>query len=380
MLTAARRLAKIAQRRVIVTSRRSLLLCAAILSLSITGMAPNGVRAVAPALPERLTDQDYWSLVSELSEPDGEFRSDNLLSNEIFLQYVIPDLLRGSKLNRVYLGVGPEQNFTYIAALKPKMAFIVDVRRGNLQLHLMYKALFELSSDRADFIFRLFSRKRPEGLTTKSTADEIFAAVHKAAPDKAESTDVLYKQNLKLLQDHLTRTRRLPLTPDDLKGIEYVYGQFSWYGPGLSYWSTGGRGGGRDAPTYWDLMVAEDGKGQNRSFLASEDNFLVLKELHQKNLLVPVVGNFAGPKAIRSVGRYLREREAVVSAFYLSNVEQYLTREGTLYSFICNVATLPLDASSLFIRSVRDSTFGPGVGLDSRTGNMPEEVKACAAR
>ena len=57
----------------------------------------------------------------------------------------------------------PEQNFTYIAALKPKMAFIIDIRRGNLQLHLMYKALFELSSDRADFIFRLFSRKRPEG-------------------------------------------------------------------------------------------------------------------------------------------------------------------------------------------------------------------------
>ena len=368
------------QRRVTVTSRRSLLLCAAILSLSITGMAPSGVRAIAPALPDRLTDQDYWSLVSELSEPDGEFQSDNLLSNEIFLQYVIPELLRGSKLSRAYLGVGPEQNFTYISALKPKMAFIVDVRRGNLQLHLMYKALFELSSDRADFIFRLFSRNRPEGLGTKSTTDEIFSAVHKAAPDKPESTDPLYKQNLKVIQDHLTRTRHLPLTTDDLKGIEYVYGQFSWYGPGLSYWSTGGRGGGRDAPTYWDLMVAEDGKGQNRSFLASEENFQVLKELHQKNLLVPVVGNFAGPKALRAVGRYLKEHEAVVSAFYLSNVEQYLTREGTLYSFICNVATLPLDASSLFIRSVRDSTFGPGVGLDSRTGNMPEEAKACAAR
>ncbi len=69
-------------------------------------------------------------------------------------------------------------------------------------------------------------------------------------------------------------------------------------------------------------MVAEDGKGQNRSFLASEENFLVMKELHQKNLLVPVVGNFSGPKALRSVGRYLKDREATVSAFYLSNVEQ----------------------------------------------------------
>jgi hypothetical protein len=366
-----------------VTSRRSLLLCAAILSLSLTGMAGNGVRAVAPALPDRLTDQDYWTLVSELSEPDGEFRSDNLLSNEIFLQYVIPDLLRSSKLSRAYLGVGPEQNFTYIAALKPKMAFIVDVRRGNLQLHLMYKALFELSSDRTDFIFRLFSQKRPEGLGPKSTADAIFAAAHaayKATRDKVEPSDVVYKQNLKVLQDHLTRTRHLPLNADDLKGIEYVYGQFSWYGPGLSYWSTGGRGGGRDAPTYWDLMVAEDGKGQNRSFLANEENFLVLKELHQKNLLVPVVGDFAGPKALKAVGRYLKDREAVVSAFYLSNVEQYLDREGKKYVFLCNASTLPLDASSLFIRSVRDSTFGPGVGLDSRTANMLEDVRPCAAR
>ena len=180
------------------TRRRSLLLFAAILSLSLTGMAQNGVRALAPALPDKLTDTDFWSLVAELSEPGGEFRSDNLLSNEIYLQTVIPQLVRVSKLNRVYLGVGPEQNFTYIAALRPKMVFIVDVRRGNLHLHLMYKALFEMSKDRADFIFRLFSRKRPDGLGAKSTTDEIFSALYelyKATPEK-EANDLL-KQNLK---------------------------------------------------------------------------------------------------------------------------------------------------------------------------------------
>jgi hypothetical protein len=359
--------------------RRSLLLVAVVLSLSLTGMAPYAVRALAPALPDKLADRDYWTLVTELSEPDGEFRSDNLLSNEIFLQYVIPDLVRSLPLNRVYLGVGPEQNFTYIAALKPKMVFIVDIRRGNLQLHLMYKALFELSSDRADFIFRLFSRKRPEALGPKATADEIFAAVHKAVPE-VEAGTVLFRQNLKSVQDHLTRTRHLPLTPEDLKGIEYIYGSFSLYGPGLEYWSTGGRGGGPGAPTYWDLMVAEDGKGQHRSFLANDENFMVLKELHEKNLLVPVVGNFAGPKALRAVGRYLKEREAIVSAFYLSNVEQYLSREGTWYTFCANVATLPLDASSTFIRSFRNNTSGPGVGLDSGLANISEEVKACATR
>ena len=94
----------------------------------------------------------------------------------MWLQYVIPDLIKTAKTNRVYMGVGPEQNFTYIAALKPAMAFIVDIRRGNLDLHLVYKALFELAADRADFVSLLFSRKRPQGLTEKSTAAEIFDA------------------------------------------------------------------------------------------------------------------------------------------------------------------------------------------------------------
>ena len=127
-------------------------------------------------------------------------------------------------------------------------------------------------------------------------------------------------------------------------------------------------------------MVESDGKGQYRSYLSSDDNFTVVRDLHKKNLLVPVVGNFAGPKALRAVARYLKEREATVSAFYLSNVEQYLSREGTWYTFCGNAATLPLDESSFFIRSVRDGTAGAGIGLDSRLGSMPEQVKECAAR
>ena len=63
----------------------------------------------------------------------------------------------------VYIGVGPEQNFTYIARLRPSTAFIIDIRRENRSLHLLYKALFEISRDRADFVSRLFSPARPAG-------------------------------------------------------------------------------------------------------------------------------------------------------------------------------------------------------------------------
>ena len=111
-------------------------------------------------------------------------------------------MLAACKAERVYLGVGPEQNFTYIAALKPKMVFIVDIRRGNLHLHLMYKALFELASDRADFIFMLFSRKRPEGLGAKSTANEIFTALHTAVPERVELSETR-------LQGRISRSFRI---------------------------------------------------------------------------------------------------------------------------------------------------------------------------
>ena len=123
-------------------------------------------------------------------------------------------------------------------------------------------------------------------------------------------------------------------------------------------------------------MTATDGTGVQRSFLSSVEAFTVLKTLQANNLIVPVVGDFAGPKALRGIGRYLKENQTTVGAFYLSNVEQYLGREGRWNLFCENVAFLPIDDSSSFIRSVRDG-FGRGMGLTSVTGNMFSETKAC---
>ena len=101
---------------------------------------------------------------------------------------------------------------------------------------------------------------------------------------------------------------------------------------------------------YRDLMVQTDASGQGFSYLASEEKFTFLKELQRKNLVIPVVGNFSGPKALRAVGAYLKSHQATVTAFYLSNVESYLQRGGTWMEFCANVATMPLDESSVFIR------------------------------
>jgi hypothetical protein len=368
------------------TSRRasSFVLAVFLVASTIGGV----IVSAAPPIPTQLTDEQFWQLSASASENDGWFRSDNLLSNETGFQYVIPELLQVAKPGRVYMGVGPEQNFTYIAALKPSMAFIVDIRHGNLDLHLMYKALFETSANRAEFVSKLFSRKQPEGLTNRSTADELFNAYLRVEP-----SEELFKATLKDVIDHLKTKHKFPLTDGDLDGIEWALGNYYKFGPSIYYNSSdpasapsivgvdgnfGGRGGGRglNYVTYATLMTADDGMGLNRSYLANEENFNVLKTLETKNLLIPVVGDFGGSKAIREVGKYLKSVDAMVSAFYLSNVEQYLSNDGKLGAFFGNVATLPIDDSSRFIRSGGRGQGGPGGGMGtSQLGFMLQETR-----
>jgi len=356
------------------TSRRPFLLLAGLLCSLALSAAPFvvPVRLDAASLPARLADREFWRLSAESSEPDGSFRSDNLLSNESGFQFVVPELTRVARPGRVYMGVGPEQNFTYIVATRPVMAIIVDVRRGNLDLQLMYKALFELSADRAEFVSRLFAKPRPAGLTARSTAKEIFAAYW-----DVQTSDALYAENLRAIVGLLKDTHGFALSSGDLTGIEDVYHAFYWFGPRLQYSSTGSFGG-TNQPTYADLMAATDGAGQARGYLATEEYFAFMKDLESRNMLVPVVGNFGGPKAIRAVGQYLKERDATVSTFYLSNVEQYLRQDGIWVDFCASVATLPLDQTSTFIRSVRRvGSNAPGFGLASELGNILSEVKDC---
>jgi len=340
--------------------------------------APQLARAAADTLPARLTDAEFWKLSEEMSEPNGYFRSDNLLSNELYYPYIMSELLKKAGQGGVYLGVGPEQNFNYIALLKPKMVFITDIRRGNLHTQLMYKALFELSTDRADFISRLFTKKRPEGLTEKSTAEEIMNAYW---PDSVKTGGQdAYDANLKAIQDQLTKKHTLPLGKDDLDGIAYVYWHFYWYGPSINYNSSQGNANARsNMANYYDLMVAADGGPTGRSYLASEETFRVLKDLEERNLIVPVVGNFGGPKALRAVGRYIREKGSTVTAFYLSNVEQYLQQDGIWNNFCANVATMPLDTNNTFIRSTQGGggNRGGGSGLTNAIGSMADETRGC---
>jgi len=316
---------------------------ASIVALALA--AGGAVQGRAPAtLPSRLTDVEFWKLIQDFSEPDGFFRSDNLVSNEDTFQVIVPDLQRLVKPGGVYIGVGPDQNFTYIAALKPAIAFIPDIRRGNLQMHFMYKALIEQSADRADFLSRLFSRKRPDGITALSTPQQLFSAF-----DVADPSEALFKQNYQAILTTLAK-HGIPISDADARGIEYIFGSFYASGPQLQYSSAPAAGRSR-YPSFAELQVATDGAGVARGYLASEENYRALRSLEQRNLIVPLVANFAGPKTLRAIGAWVSDRGGKVTTFYSSNVEQYLFQDGIWGDFAENLAALPTDQTTTFIRS-----------------------------
>lgn len=328
----------------------------------------------ADSLPHEISDDAYWKMISDYSEDSGSFRFE-FMSNELQFQYVIPRLKENRKPGGVYVGVGPEQNFTYIAALQPKVAFICDIRRQNMIEHLIYKAIFEMSSDRVDFLTRLFSRKPAQGLNEKSSAKQLFQAFRTAVPDPD-----MYRENLQAVKNRLLNQHRFQLSHTDQESIDFIYKIFfdteNVFGYSASIF--GGFGA-----TYAELMAATDEQGQARSYLATEENFKTVRDLERRNLIIPVVGDFAGSKTLRSISRYLKDHGATLTAFYTSNVEQYLFEQGDDWKhFLANIASFPMDPYSTFIRSSHYSFGDQPRGQFNRgrfiqlLSPMPEVVKA----
>ena len=319
--------------------KSGLLAALVVLALTVAARLPR-VSAAEPSL----TDQEFRTLITSLSERGGTFVTDNIVSNEIALQDVLPELERTHR--GAYIGVGPEQNLTYISALKPSIAFVVDLQRSNMLVQLMYKALVEMSTDRADFLSRLFARPRPSGLTADTPASAMLAAFA-AVPRSSEMGDA----QLQAIVTRLTKVHGLSLDRNDRGAIAKAYQTLSTGGPNL-------RGDfGRSVempswvPSYAEMLSQAAPDGRNHSFLGSAANFATLKSYESRNLIVPVVGDFAGDKALRAVGDYLRRRGMTVGTFYASNVEDYLFRSDAWKRFFRNLQSLPLDDTAVLVRT-----------------------------
>jgi hypothetical protein len=335
--------------------------------------------ASSGAPQDGLPAAEFSRLIGDLSEEGGYFTSDNFTSNEDSYLTVLDTLKEFGAAGGAYIGVGPEQNFTYIAKIRPKIAFIVDIRRQAMIQHLMYKAIFHRAPTRADFLSLLLSRpldaKAPGADASINELVDYFSRI--PADEKT------YAGNLDAIVNTIQQDFQFPLTGEDRDALVYIYRNFRLQGLDIGYSvdDEGSRRFGR-LPSLKDLLVQKDLHGNPGNFLAAADDYNFVRSMQEKNLIIPVVGDFGGKKALAAVGDYLKKHGYCVSVFYLSNVELVLfefNSSSTFPDFVANVKKLPVDSHSLFIRSTyasyRHPSQLPGYTLCSSVQNISTFLK-----
>ncbi len=305
-------------------------------------------RGSVPAETSGAGDQ-FAQFVEKFSEPNGYFDSDNLISNESSYLHVMGKMRQMKVSGGAYIGVGPDQNFSYIAQIRPKIVFITDIRRDNLLQHLFFKALFSLSSNRLEYLCLLFGKPIPPDAKSwdSRSIQEIIAYL-----DKTTSKRELFEKSKADIQSKV-KSFGVKIDPAEFETISRIHTAFFDAGPDLKFTS-------RNRPPQWyypsyrDLLLEKDLTGKQCNYLTSEDDFRFLRSLEERNMVIPVVANLAGDHALKSIAKYLNEKGERLSALYTSNVEFYLMRgfrEDEFNRFAENVKLLPRDERSVIIRS-----------------------------
>src|SRR5262245_31447695 len=215
------------------------IIVALVTSAATTARGQSTAREQQP--PEALPAAEFARLIREISEEGGFFPSDNFTSNETSYLTVVDKLRQLGASGGAYIGVGPEQNFTYIAKIRPRIAFIVDIRRQAIIQHLMYKAVFHLAPTRAQFLSLLLSRPLPKdkAFAANASINELLTYFSSAAAD-----DKTYADNLTAIKKAIQEDFQFALTEEDQVSLEYVYKSFRADGLAIGFRLNGRRGGG----------------------------------------------------------------------------------------------------------------------------------------
>jgi hypothetical protein len=320
------------------------------LLLVATFALPAGAGGQAATATRRAAvDTSFAETVRRISEPGGFFDSDNLISNETSYLHVVTRLRDVGVGGGAYIGVGPDQNYSYIAVIRPSIAFLIDIRRDNALQHLMYKALFARSRNRMEFLCRLLGRRLPSdiGRWSGQPVDAILAYMDTTALDSAAAER---ERRATLMQ---AASYGVPFDTRDRATILRFHEEFMREGLDLRF-SSYGRSNRSTYPSFRSLITARDLAGGMTGFLATEDSWRLIKSMHAADRIVPIVGNLGGDRAFPALAAELRARGLRLSALYVSNAELYMWRDGVFPQFARTVSALPMDGRSVIIRSYFD--------------------------
>jgi hypothetical protein len=319
----------------------------------VSGRGAVPTTIAAPINAAASPESTYGRTFLRLSETAGYFPSENVVSNETSYLHVLDAMRREGVKGGAYIGVGPDQNFSYIAAIRPEVAFMFDIRRDAMLEHQLFKAVFAMSRNRLEYLCVLLAKPLPANVDawkdSSITSLVRFIDTTNASVELAKSSEIEIESR--------ARKFGIPLSDNDIGVLALYRSAFIRYGLDVQYSSLNGSMMG-NMPGWRELLIEVDRAGHQANYLAADSLFQFVKRMEAENRIIPVTGNAAGPTALRKLGDEIRARNLVVSAMYMSNVEQYLFRDLSFNAFAENVKTLPRNEKSVMIRSL----FGGGRG------------------
>lgn len=305
-------------------------------------LAANGASLFLPntlaKASEPIEKMPYKALLDRLSErPAGPASADNLMTNEDSIASVL-DRLAELPVRSAYLGVGPDQNFSMIAAARPSVALILDFRTKNRNLHLLHKTLVASSVDRAAYLSRLWGRSPMIDPATRADAARLVAAfaADSLKPDLLAEAQEMVRRSLE------TNGFR---AEEDLAEIRKIQARLAGPGPEARFLAL------KMYPTLGRLIAMKTRSGRPGHWLADDAHFDIVRRLHQADAILPVVADWSGTQAMPNIAAYLSEVRVKVGCVYVSDVEFFLFRAGSFHRYVANLARLPIADEAVIVRT-----------------------------
>lgn len=213
----------------------------------------------------------------------------------LFMPYI-------KNLGGAYVGVAAEANYSFIAYAKSRFAFLLDYDIHVVRLHRMIKALVKEATTPKEFIALFDARNALKAEKIIRDAYQNDAKVNRIIWVYRYYRDKLYKHYMKIAQP----------SP--------MYKDFGW--------------------------------------LRNPDAYSYIRTMYEQGRIAIVEGDLLKDKALRSIGKAVRDLGTVVRIYYPSNAEEMWVAFPTVYRI--NVLSLPFDERSIALRTIWAHTYPRG--------------------
>ena len=347
---------------------------ATVLASAPVPSAPSPLSSAEPLPPGKPPSRPPRELFETLSERERNHLPRNYVSSEPSQLQVAPLLLERHRRGGAYIGVGGEQNYSYIALVEPEVAFIIDPRRSIAMLHLLYKAMFDKARSRSEFLSFMIGRPydADEPPPSARVADVI------AHVEDLGKFSELRRTTLAYLTERISTKFGFKLTARDRATLAEINKAFYDHGLDIRFEPEGGIDPGY--VKFREQLALRAPNGKELGFLSHDRAFRYVQRMQRENRIFVLVGDLAGEKALSGIAAYLKAEQIPLRTFYVSNLEEPLFAQRAWPKWVKNLEALPSDEHAVFIRTWFGEDRHPHQLPDLKTTTLLQRIADFRAR